>query len=357
MKGVILAGGEGTRLRPITHTGPKQLVPIANKPVIQYGIEELRDAGITEIGIVLGNKGRDEVQEFLGDGSEFGVEITYIIQGDPLGLAHAVGCAQSFVGDDDFVVYLGDNMLNQDLSGFVESFGRGDSAAGMLLEEVDNPTQFGVATLDDNGKVVRMVEKPTDPETNLAIIGIYLFTTEIFAAIERIEPSARGELEITDAFQLLIDEGRPIDSHRVDGWWKDTGRPEDIIEANRLVLDDIEASTDGRVEAGAEIRGKVDLHETATIETGAVVRGPVSIAAGTVIGDGTYLGPYTAIGPNSTVRGPHIESSIIMGESTITAGGTYVDSLVGRGTVLETADGCLPEGQRLVIGENSQLKL
>ena len=184
MKGVILSGGEGTRLRPITHTGPKQLVPIANKPVLQYAIEELRDAGVTEIAVVLGTKGRDELQTFLGDGSQFGVEISYIVQGDPLGLAHAIGCAEPFVGDDDFVVYLGDNMLNQDLSDIVASFDRGDAAAGMLLEEVDNPEQFGVATVDEAGNVVRMVEKPDDPESNLVIIGIYLFSPEIFEAIE-----------------------------------------------------------------------------------------------------------------------------------------------------------------------------
>jgi len=357
MKGVILSGGQGTRLRPITHTGPKQLVPVANKPVIQYAIEDLHEAGITDIAVVLGEAGREAVQAFLGDGSEFGVEITYIVQGSPLGLAHAVGCTRDFVGDEDFVVYLGDNMLDQPLGPVVEPFESGEYAAGVILREVDNPEQFGVATLDEFGDVVRIVEKPDVPETNLVVIGTYLFSPEVFDAIERVEPSERGELEITDAFQHLIDDDRPIASFRAEGWWKDTGKPEDILEANRLVLEDFEASLDGTVEAGAEVVGHVDLHETATIESGATVRGPVSIAAGTTIGDGTYVGPYTSIGSDSEVRQAHVENTILVGETTITADETIVDSLVGAGTTIDSADDLRPKGYRLVIGENSDLRL
>jgi glucose-1-phosphate thymidylyltransferase len=357
MKGVILSGGTGTRLRPITHTGPKQLVPVANKPVLQYAIEDMRDAGITEIGIVLGNAGGDAVQAFLGDGSAFDVKITYIVQGAPLGLAHAVGCTRDFVGDDDFVVYLGDNMLDQPLGPVVERFESGDYAAGVMLREVDNPEQFGVATLDEFGDVVRIVEKPDVPETNLVVIGTYLFSPAVFDAIERVEPSGRGELEITDAFQNLIDDGRPIASYRADGWWKDTGKPEDILEANRFVLEDLEGSIEGTVADGAEVVGQVDLHETATVESGAVVRGPVSIAAGTVVGDGTYVGPYTSIGPDSEVRNAHVENTILVGETTITADETIVDSLVGAGTTIGSADDLRPRGYRLVIGENSNLRL
>jgi glucose-1-phosphate thymidylyltransferase len=357
MKGVVLSGGTGTRLRPITHTGPKQLVPVANKPVIQYAIEDLREAGITEIAVVLGNAGGDAVQAFLGDGSEFGVEITYVVQGAPLGLAHAVGCTRDFVGDDDFVVYLGDNMLDQPLGPVVERFQSGDYAAGVLLREVDNPEQFGVATLDEFGDVVRIVEKPDVPETNLVVIGTYLFSPEVFDAIERVEPSERGELEITDAFQHLIDDDRPIASYQAEGWWKDTGKPGDVLEANRFVLEDMEGSLDGTVGEGAEVVGHVDLHETASIESGAVVRGPVSIAAGTTIGDGTYVGPYTSIGADSEVRRAHVENTILVGEATITADETIVDSLVGRGTTVGSAEDLRPRGYRLVIGENSDLRL
>jgi glucose-1-phosphate thymidylyltransferase len=356
MKGLILAGGTGSRLRPITHTGPKQLVPVANKPVLEYAVEDLREAGITEIGVVLGNKGRDEIQEHLGDGSDLDVDITYIVQGNPLGLAHAAGCAKDFVGDDDFVMYLGDNILKQGIGELVESFQGGEYDAGIALQRVDNPHQFGIADVDDTGTVKRLIEKPDDPPSDLALIGIYVFSPAIFDAIERIEPSWRGELEITDAIQILVEEGT-VDSHIVEGWWKDTGKPEDILEANRLVLEDRPGNREGTVEDGAEVMGHVDLDESATIESGAVVRGPVSIAADVVIGEGTYLGPYTSVGSNSTVRNAHIENSVVIGDSEITTEGKIVDSLIGRGATLGSATGLLPEGRRLVIGENSKLRL
>lgn len=357
MKGVILSGGEGTRLRPITHTGPKQLVPVANKPVLLYAIEDFKEAGITEIGVVLGNKGREEIQKLLGDGSEFGVDITYIIQGNPLGLAHAVGCARDFVGDDDFVMYLGDNILKQGINELVDGFLENNCAAGIALQEVNDPRQFGVAKLDERGSVKRLVEKPDEPPSNLALIGIYVFSPAVFDVIDRLEPSWRGELEITDTIQMLLEEGNAIDSHVVQGWWKDTGKPEDILDANHLVLDEHPGSCDGTVEEGAETRGHVDLHETAVVEDGAVIRGPVSIGAESVIKRGTYVGPYTSIGPNSTVEQTHIENSVIIGNSVITTNGKVVDSLIGRGAQIGSADELLPQGRRLVIGENSVLKL
>ncbi len=357
MKGVLLAGGTGSRLRPITHTGPKQLVPVANKPVIEYAIEDLREAGITEIGVILGNKGRKEIQSYLGDGSELGVEITYIIQGRPLGLAHAVGCAKSFVADDDFVVYLGDNMLKRGIIDVVESFQSNTFDAGIALQEVDNPTQFGIAEVDGDGAVVRLVEKPDDPPSNLALIGIYVFTPRIFEGIEAIEASWRGELEITDAIQWLLDNNGSIDSQVVSGWWKDTGKPEDILEANRLVLEDLNSTIAGTVESEAQVDGRVDLAESATIESGAVVRGPVTIAEQTTIASGTYIGPYTSVGRNSMIKNVHLENSVVVGDTTITATGRIIDSLIGRGANIYTAKEKLPEGRRLVIGENSQLEL
>jgi len=357
MKGLVLSGGRGTRLRPITHTGPKQLVPIANKPVLEYAIEDLREAGITDIGVILGNHGRETIQEHLGDGSEYGVDITYIVQGNPLGLAHAVGCAADFVGDESFVVYLGDNILKQGIGELVESFQAGDHQAGIALQEVDTPEQFGVADCDADGTVTELVEKPDDPPSNLALIGVYVFSSMVFDAIERLDPSWRGELEITDAIQLLLEDGHSIDSHVVAGWWKDTGKPEDILEANRLVLNEREGSTDGRIDDGAERTGHVDLHDTAVIEAGAVVRGPVSIGADTVIKANSYLGPYTSIGPDSTVENAHIENSVVIGDATIETNGKIVDSLVGSGTTIGSAEDMLPEGRRLVVGEQSNLKL
>jgi glucose-1-phosphate thymidylyltransferase len=357
MKGVLLSGGTGSRLRPITHTGPKQLVPVANKPVLEYAIEDLKEAGISEIGVILGNKGRDEIQELLGDGSKYGVEITYIIQGNPLGLAHAAGCARDFVGDDDFVMYLGDNILKSGVTDLVESFKAGDYGAGIALQEVDNPQAFGIADVDDAGNVTELIEKPDDPPTNLALIGMYVFSPAVFDAIDDLEPSWRGELEITDAIQALLEAGHAIDSHVVTGWWKDTGKPEDILHANRLVLEDEALETAGTIEDGAETDGRIELHESSTIKEGAVVRGPVSIAANTTIKSGTYVGPYTSIGANSTLENIHIENSVVIGDSTLTASGRIVDSLLGRNANVESAEKLLPEGRRLVVGENSQLKL
>jgi len=357
MKGVLLSGGTGSRLRPITHTGPKQLVPVANKPVLEYAIEDLKEAGITEIGVILGNKGRDEIQELLGDGSDYGVELTYIIQGNPLGLAHAAGCARDFVGNDDFVMYLGDNILKSGVAELVESFGAGDYGAGIALQEVDDPQAFGIADVDEQDNVTELIEKPDDPPTNLALIGMYVFSPAVFDVIDDLEPSWRGELEITDAIQSLLEDGYEIDSHVVTGWWKDTGKPEDILEANRLVLEDTELNTAGVVEDGAETDGRIELADSSVIEDGAVVRGPASIAENTTIKSGTYVGPYTSIGANSTLEEVHIENSVVIGDSEITANGRIVDSLLGRNANVESADGLLPEGRRLVVGENSQLKL
>ncbi|WP_324759556.1 glucose-1-phosphate thymidylyltransferase [Haloarcula montana] len=357
MKGLILSGGTGSRLRPITHTGPKQLVPVANKPVIEYAVEDLKNAGITEIGVVLGHKGREEIQEHLGDGSDYGVEITYIIQGNPLGLAHAAGTARDFVGDDDFVMYLGDNILNEGISELVDSFEAGNYGAGIALQRVDNPQAFGIADVDDDETVTRLVEKPDDPPSNLALIGIYVFSPAVFDAIERLEPSWRGELEITDAIQELLEDGFAIDSHTVDGWWKDTGKPKDILEANRLVLQDTEQLLTGTIKDGAEVTGTVQIGESATVQNGAVIRGPVSIDSGTTIASGSYIGPYTSIGPNTTIDGAHIENTVVIGESRITCDEKIVNSLIGRASEIESAKGLLPDGHRFVIGENSNVKL
>lgn len=357
MKGVVLAGGTGSRLRPITHTGPKQLVPIANKPVIDYVVEDFREAGVTDIGVVLGRKGREAIQSHLGDGSDWGVDITYIVQGEPLGLAHAVGCAADFVADDDFVVYLGDNVLKSGIGEMVDRFADRDAAASIALQRVDDPGQFGVAELDEGGRVVELVEKPDNPPSDHALIGIYVFSTAVFDAIEEITPSWRNELEITDAIQWLIESGLGVDSHLVEGWWKDTGKPEDILDANRLVLEDARGDVAGTIEEAAEVTGDVIVAEGAVIEQGAVVRGPASIGEETMVSSGVYVGPYTSIGPDSVLRDVRIENSVVVGGSTISTEGRIVDSLIGQGTEISDASGMVPTGQRLVVGENSKMKL
>jgi glucose-1-phosphate thymidylyltransferase len=357
MKGVLLAGGTGSRLYPITHTGPKQLVPIANKPVLDYAIEDLREAGIDEIGVILGNKGREAIQNHLGDGSEYGVDITYIVQGDPLGLAHAVGCARDFVGDDSFVVYLGDDLMREGITDLVADFDPAEYAAGIGLQEVEEPSRYGIVGLNENDDVIELAEKPDDPPSNLALIGIYVFTPAIFEQIEDLEPSWRGELEITDAIQGLLDDGRRVQSHIVHGWWKDTGKPEDVLHANRLVLDDVDENLAGAVEDEESIVGRVDLREGAIVEEGAVVRGPVSIGEETRIGSGAYIGPYTSIGPNSEIDDVHIEASVTMGDNEITADRTIIDSLIGRQATITSNANKQPNGDRMVVGRNSTLEL
>jgi glucose-1-phosphate thymidylyltransferase len=357
MKGVLLAGGTGSRLYPITHTGPKQLVPIANKPVLDYAIEDLREAGITDIAVVLGNKGREAIQEHLGDGSEFGVDISYIVQGKPLGLAHAVGCARDFTGDDPFVVYLGDDLMREGITEMVNEFDPEEYAAAIGLQEVDEPSRYGVVGLNDDGDVDELVEKPDDPPSNLALIGIYLFTPAIYDQIEGLAPSWRGELEITDAIQGLLGDGNRIQSHVVTGWWKDTGKPEDVLHANRLVLDAIDSSIEGTVEDMSSVRGRVDIPEGAVVEEGAIIRGPVSIGSGTRIGSNAYIGPYTSIGEDSHIDNVHIEASVTMGSNTITADHTIVKSLIGQEATITDSQNDHPAGGRMVVGRNATFEV
>lgn len=357
MKGVILAGGSGTRLRPITHTGPKQLVPIANKPVLEYAIEDLVEAGINEIGVILGQNGREAIQDHLGDGDKWGVNFTYILQGNPLGLAHAVGCARDFVGDESFVVYLGDDLMREGIRELVEDFDPENYAAGIGLQEVDEPSRYGIVGIDENGDVTELVEKPDDPPSNLALIGIYVFTPSIFDCIEDLTPSWRGELEITEAIQGLLNDGYQVQSHVVHGWWKDTGEPSDVLHANRLVLDDIEHDIRGDIEDDTDIRGRIDMGRGSVVRAGAVMRGPVSIGENTTIGSRAYIGPFTSIGRDCVVDNVHIEASVVIGDSTITCDRTIIDSLIGRGATIRTAEGEKPEGARLVVGEKSSISL
>ncbi len=357
MKGLVLSGGSGTRLRPLTHTGPKQLIPVANKPVLQYVIEDLKEAGITDIGVILGNNGKEQVIAELKDGRQYGVRITYIEQGAPLGIAHAVQCAKGFMGDDDFIVYLGDNMLKDGVKGLVDDFAEGGYDAAISLQAVPNPRQFGVAELDAQGRVIGLEEKPKAPKSNYALVGVYLFTPLIFDMIKQIRPSWRNELEITDAIQKLLDNKYKVRSHIVSGWWKDTGKPEDILEVNRFVLDELKPVVEGTIEAGANVAGRVSVGKNSVIRSGCTVRGPVAIGDNCTIEEGTYIGPYTSVGNGCTIKGAYIESSVLIGGCRLECDGHIVDSLIGRDATILSANHEVPKGCRLIVGENSYLRI
>jgi len=357
MKGLILAGGTGSRLRPITHTGPKQLIPIANKPNILYAVDDLKAAGIIDIGVILGTNMPDRVRALLGDGKAHGVRFTYIDQGEPKGIAHAIGCARRFIGDDAVAVYLGDNVLKGGIKEIVGKYAPGKVDAVLGLCKVPNPGAFGVAIVDKKGNLKETVEKPKTPPSQLAVIGVYVFTPSVFPIIDRLKPSGRGELEITEAINGLLEEGRIVKTHVVTGWWKDTGRPEDILEANHLVLDDLERKLEGDVAEGADIRGKVHLARGAKIEAGAVVRGPCIIGEDARIGNGSYIGPYTSIGPRVVVEGAEIENSIILEGTRITGRRRITESLIGAHSEILDGGDRTPRGHRFIVGENTQIRL
>jgi glucose-1-phosphate thymidylyltransferase len=354
LKGLILSGGAGTRLRPITHTSAKQLVPVANKPVLFYGIEALVDAGVTEIGIVIAPNTGDEIREAVGNGSELGAKVTYIPQEEPLGLAHAVLTAEEFIGDSPFVMYLGDNLLRDGIIGLVEAFRRNEPDALILLTQVLDPESYGVAELDDEGRIIRLVEKPKDPPSDLALVGVYMFRSSVFDAAKAIEPSPRGELEITDTIQRLADTGHTVEQHRVKGWWKDTGQLADMLEANRLVLEDIEPRIDGEV-IDSKIDGRVIIEEGARLER-CTVRGPAVIGRDSRLTD-SYVGPYTAIAPCCEVAGSEVEHSILLTGASVTDLPSRLEaSLLGRHVRIARADG-LPKTLQMLVGDRSDITL
>ncbi len=354
LKGLILSGGAGTRLRPITHTSAKQLVPVANQPVLFYGIEALVDAGVTEIGIIIAPETGDEIREAAGDGSAFGAKITYVLQDEPAGLAHAVLTAEEFIGGSPFVMYLGDNLLADGLRGLVATFRAEEPDALILLTPVDDPEHYGVAELDGE-RIVRLIEKPKDPPSNLALVGVYLFQPSIFEAARTLEPSWRGELEITEAIQKLIEDDHTVRSEVVSGWWKDTGQLADMLEANRLVLEEIETSIEGEVDEDSRVEGRVVVAPGARLER-SVVRGPAVIGAGACIED-AYVGPYTSIGEDVHVRRSEVEHSIILAGSVVEDLGTRMEaSLLGREVKLTRSDG-MPKTLRMLVGDKSEIKI
>jgi glucose-1-phosphate thymidylyltransferase len=351
LKGLILSGGRGTRLRPITHTSAKQLVPVANRPVLFYGIEAMADAGIEEVGIIIAPETGDEIREATGDGSAFGVRITYIVQDEPAGLAHAVLTAEPFLGADPFVMYLGDNLLQGGIDDLVSAFRANGPDALILLTPVPDPEHFGVAELDGD-RVVALAEKPAQPRTNLALVGVYMFTSLIHDAARAIDPSPRGELEITDAIQYLVDSGRRVEPHVVKGWWKDTGRLEDMLEANRLVLDTIVNRMDGEM-VDSQCDGRVVIEAGAKLER-STVRGPAVIGARAHLID-AYVGPYSAIGEDCVIERAEVEHSILLAGSSVRhLDGRMEASLLGRNVHIARSDG-QPRAYRFMVGDNSEI--
>ncbi len=352
VKGLVLSGGAGTRLRPITHTRAKQLVPVAGKPVLFYGLEAMAEAGIREVGIIIGDTG-DEIRAAVGDGSQFGLEVTFIPQDAPRGLAHAVLTAEEFIGDSAFCMYLGDNLLRDGVASFVDKFREGSADAMILLQHVPNPSEYGVAELED-GKVKRLVEKPKEPKSDLALVGVYLFTTPIFAAAKALEPSWRGEYEITDAIQGMVDGGLSVEPHVVTGWWKDTGQLVDMLEANRLVLDAIDTDIQGEV-IDSKIEGRVIIQAGATVER-CHIRGPVVICSGATVRD-AYVGPYSAISEDAHVERAEIEHAILLERSSIIGIETRIeDSLIGADCVITRSD-AIRSANRLLVGDGSRIEI
>jgi len=357
MKGIILHGGYGTRLRPLTHTGPKQLIPVANKPISQYVLEDLVKVGVKEIAIVLGDIYPEKVKEYYADGSSFNAKLSYIYQGEPKGIAHAISLCEEYVGDELFIVYLGDNLLKGGIEDFAESFKTSNYDAMILLCEVENPQRFGVAKFNEKGKLIGLVEKPKEPPSNYALTGIYFLKPPIFEMIKKLKPSWRGEIEITEAIQLLIENGYNIDYQIVKGWWKDTGAPEDILDANRLVLDELKPQIKGTVEDKNSIQGRVSIGNNTTIKQGALIRGPAIIGENTTVEPNVYIGPYTSIGNHTIIKRGEIENSIIMDHCLIDINEKITDSLIGPHSTITSSENAKPKGRRFVIGERSYLTI
>ena len=356
MKGIILHGGHGTRLRPLTHTGPKQLLPIANKPMSQYALEDFREAGITDIGIIIGDVYPEKVKEYYGNGENFGVKISYIYQDKPKGISHAIKLCEEFVGNDRFVVYLGDNILRKGLVDYKNNFESSSNDAMILLCKVDDPSRFGIAEIDsESKKIKKIIEKPSEPKSDLAVIGVYFLTPKIFSIIDKLKPSARGELETTEALQLLMEENNSLQYETVTGWWKDTGTPEDILHANQLVLDSIGKENQFVIDKDSTVKDNTVIGKETEISSNSSIQGPSIIGANCRIGPNVTLGPNVSVGDNSILENCKIENSIIMANCEIRADAHLSNSIIANGSKIEANND--QTKHELLLGERSQLKI
>jgi len=356
MKALILSGGAGTRLRPLTHTSAKQLIPIGNKPNLFYAIEDIANAGITDIGIVVGHT-KEEVKAAVGDGSRWGAKVTFIEQDAPRGIAHAVLVSEKFLGTDPFILYLGDNILKGGIQDFVQDFKTSKAAASIMLTKVPDPQRFGVAEIGKDGNVISLEEKPKQPKSDLALVGIYAFSAKVFDSIKTLKPSWRNELEITEAIYDLVKKGEKVSTRLVTGWWKDTGKPEDILDANRLVLEWLEPKIEGTVEEGVNIVGRVAIGPGTVVRRGSSIHGPAIIGRNCEIGPNAYIGPFTAVGDNSKLANVEIENSVLIGDSVIECSKRIRDSLIGKNVHISNADHNVPKCHKLILGEHSRISI
>ncbi len=354
MKALILSGGKGTRLRPITHTGAKQLVPIANKPIIFYVIENIVKLGIKDIGIVISPETGEVIKKTIGDGARWNVNIKYILQQEPKGLAHAVKVARDFLGQDSFLMYLGDNLLGGDIKQFYQKFKEKKPEALILLKEVENPSSFGVAQVNKEGEVIQLEEKPKNPKSNLALVGVYLFSSAIHRAIDKLKPSTRGELEITDAIQNLIKDNKKIISHVVTDWWLDTGKKDDLLKANTIVLDElINRRIKGTISKNSQIDGRVVIPKTSKI-IDSDIRGPVTIGENVVI-ENSFIGPFTSIGDDCQINKSNIEHCVILNNCQISKINNLRDSLIGKRSIIAKTDNKIKHSLKLMLGDDSKV--
>jgi glucose-1-phosphate thymidylyltransferase len=355
MKALILSGGKGTRLRPLTYSGAKQLVPVANKPILFYCIENIIQVGIKDVGIIISPETGEEIKETVGNGSLWDINIQYLTQDVPGGLAHAIKTARNFLSDSSFVMYLGDNLIGEGIDRFVEEFENNTPEALILLKEVNNPEQFGVAEVSKEGKVIRLIEKPDVPPSNLALVGIYIFSAKIHEAIEKIKPSKRGELEITDAIQELINMGCNVESFVLNTWWLDTGKKDDLLTANAIVLDKwLKGNINGRVDDASKILGRVAIGEGSVIKE-SIIRGPAMIGRNTEI-ENSFIGPYTSIGDSVSVKKSSIEHSVVMNGSEIKDIERMEESIIGR-KVRITRNDIKHKALRVTLGDDSVVEI
>ena len=356
MKGLLLAGGHGTRLRPLTFTGNKHMLPLANKPMLQYGLEHLKNAGIKDVGIILGPV-KEGVVEYFGDGSNFDVNITYIEQPDPKGLAHAVLIAEDFLRGQPFVMYLGDNLLKQGVKPFKDEFNKTGSDFVGGVAKIKDPSRYGVVVYNEDGTIKKIVEKPKEPISEWALIGVYVFNDKVFDVVKSIKPSWRGELEITDTIQTLLTQGCNVKIQKVEGWWKDTGKPQDLLEANQLILQDLQPYNHGEIEDTATISNNVAIGEGTIIHNRTTIRGPVIIGDHCEIGPNVFIGPYTSIGNQTTIRNTEVENTIIMESAQINCGKRITDSLIGRNVEILAHEQNIPKGHKLILGDMAKITL